>query len=74
MKFCKDCAYHKRVPIQAGNQMTMADVCMHDDFRDPVHGGHMPCAISRQEKSLCGWEGRGFLSLPLPKEESKILV
>ena len=66
-KYCINCKFYKRMPIQQGHQATMVGVCMHADFGDPVEGTPMPCAAARQIKELCGLEGKGYS--PAPKEK-----
>lgn len=69
-KFCVRCKFHKRMPIQQGQQAMMIPVCVKEDFGDPVTGEAMPCIQVRQIKEMCGLDGKGFVQAEeAPKEK-----
>lgn len=73
-KYCRDCKYRKRMPIQQGNQAGMIDVCIHEEFGDPVTGESMAAMQVRSIKELCGLDGKGFVNGIPDKEDAPKLV
>lgn len=79
-KLCTNCVYHKRAPVQHGQQMTLVSLCTHPELCNPVDGSPIPALMCRQEKELCGFTGRGFLQkqedslLPPTEPKSKVIV
>lgn len=70
-KYCKDCKYRKRAAVQHQNQAAMIDICMHEEFGDPVSGEPLPCGQVRGVKEFCGLTGKGFVVKP---EEPRVMI